>query len=211
MKKIIAFSVWGDNPKYTVGAIRNAQLAQIHFPGWECHFYHDSSVPGIIISALNSFNNSKTIKIDDETFGAFWRFRAMEKKTIVLSRDTDSRLSSREKQIVDDWLSTDNNLCVIRDHINHYEFPILAGMWGIRDGLDVSDHKNMDMYNTTHKYLMDQYYLRDIVWPKYMSSCSEYGIKETAWMRDSYLGIGKDFIGQTYDENEVPVYEGKLY
>jgi hypothetical protein len=210
MTKIISFSIWGDNPKYTVGAIRNAQLAQIHFVGWECHFYYDSSVPGIIISALNQFTNSKTIKVDDGTFGAFWRFRAMEKDTIVLSRDTDSRLSERERIIVSDWLNTDTKLCIIRDHLHHYEFPILAGMWGIKDGLDIPDHRNMAQYNNTHKYLVDQYYLRDIIWPKYQLNSFVYGIKETVWMRNSYLNIGKDFIGQTYDENEIPIYEGKL-
>jgi hypothetical protein len=29
-------------------------------------------------------------------------------------------------------------------------------------------------------------------------------------MRDSYKDIGKDFIGQQYDDNEMPVYEGQL-
>ena len=28
MKKVIGFSVWGDNPKYTIGAIKNAKLAK---------------------------------------------------------------------------------------------------------------------------------------------------------------------------------------
>lgn len=210
MKKIISFSVWGDNPKYTVGAIRNVQLAQIYFPDWECYFYHNDSVPGIIISALNEFSNSKTIRIDDGSFGAFWRFQAMEKDTIVLSRDTDSRLSAREKQIIDDWLSSNTKLCVIRDHLNHYEFPILAGMWGLRNGLSWEDVVHMKNYNNKHTYLVDQYYLRDIVWPKYQIDCSQYGIKETVWMRDTYSIIGKNFIGQTYDENECPVYEGKL-
>lgn len=210
MRKIISFSIWGDNPKYTVGAIRNAQLAQIYFPAWECYFYYDSSVPRIIISALDQFTNSKTIKVEDGTFGAFWRFRAMERDTIVISRDTDSRLSEREKIIITDWVNASTKLCVIRDHINHYEFPILAGMWGLRDGLMPSDVECIPHYNTTHKYLMDQYYLRDIIWPKYQTDSSQFGIKETVWMRNSYLSIGKNFIGQTYDDNECPVYEGKL-
>jgi hypothetical protein len=211
MKKIIAFSLWGNDPKYCVGAIRNAQLAQVHFPNWECWFYYDSSVPLTYIKALDAFSNSKTIKVADESvFGAFWRFFSMQKNTIVLSRDTDSRLSNREAVIVDDWLKKDTKLCVIRDHINHYEFPILAGMWGIKDGLCESLHKKMPRYWGTHQYLMDQYYLRDDVWPQLRNNASEYGLKETIWMRDSYKDIGKDFIGQTYDANEMPIYDGAL-
>jgi hypothetical protein len=29
----IAFSLWGENPKYLVGAVRNAELAPLLYPG----------------------------------------------------------------------------------------------------------------------------------------------------------------------------------
>ena len=57
---------------------------------------------------------------------------------------------------------------------------------------------------------MDQFYLRDKIWPKYMDNSLVYGLKETIWMRNTYKDIGKDFIGQTYDENDIPVYEQQL-
>lgn len=210
MKKIISFSLWGDNPKYCVGAIRNVQLAQQYFPEWECWFYCGLNVPGIYLETLKEFKNSKVIMCPENTFGAFWRFDAMQENTIVLSRDCDSRLSLRERHIVDEWLKVDCKLLVIRDHYNHYEFPILAGMWGIRDGLSKTDFAGMQRYNTTHQYLMDQFYLRDIIWPKYQFDCLVQGIRETHWMRASYNKLGKHFIGQTYDVNEIPVYDGKL-
>lgn len=209
MKKIISFSLWGDNRKYCVGAIINAQLALKYFSDWECHFYYDKTVPKIYIDSLDIFENVKTILVEDAVFGAFWRFRSMESDTIVLSRDTDSRLSFREKQIIDDWLLLESKLCIIRDHANHYEFPILAGMWGIKGGLSKEDIQSIEKYDKPI-YLMDQYYLRDIVWPKYKETSAVYGLKETLWMRNSYNKIGKDFIGQTYDENNNPVYEPQL-
>lgn len=209
MKKIISFSLWGNDPKYGVGAIINAQLAEKYFSDWTCYFYYNYTVPKIYIDCLNNFSNSKTILVEDDVFGAFWRFRSMVPDSIVLSRDTDSRLSLREKNIIDDWLLSKNKLCTIRDHANHYEFPILAGMWAVKDGLDEEDFSKISNYNTP-VYLMDQYYLRDVIWPKYKSSFSEYGIKENIWMRNSYETIGKDFIGQTYDENNQPVYDQKL-
>jgi len=39
MKKIVAFSLWGNNPKYTVGAVRNAELTPSIYPGWTARFY----------------------------------------------------------------------------------------------------------------------------------------------------------------------------
>lgn len=210
MQKIISFSIWGNNPKYCAGAIINAQLAQKYFPDWKCTFFYDNTVPKIYIRSLNEFSNVETICVTDGSFGAFWRFFAMQENTIVLSRDCDSRLSSREKLIVDDWLNSKEKLCVIRDHLNHYEFPILAGMWGIKNGLCPNLQERMKLYSGTHRYLVDQYYLRDEVWPQLKLNTKEYGIKETAWMRESYIDIGRNFIGQTYDENDIPVYEGKL-
>jgi hypothetical protein len=209
MNKIISFSLWGNNPKYCVGAIRNAQLAKEYFPEWICHFYYDNSVPRIYIKALEAFDNTKLMETDSSVFGAFWRFRSMVKDTIVLSRDTDSRLSQREKQIVDDWLISSNKLCTIRDHANHYEFPILAGMWGIKDGLTQQDMDDIHLYNRP-VYLMDQFYLRDKIWPKYYDRSVVYGLKETIWMRESYTSVGRDFIGQTYDENENTIYDPKI-
>ena len=210
MKKIIAFSLWGDNPKYCVGAIRNAQLAMKYFPEWTCHFYYDKTVPKIYIATLDEFTNVETTKIDNGSFGAFWRFFSMQKDTIVLSRDTDSRLSLREKQIVDEWLESDSQLSVIRDHINHYEFPILAGMWGLKDGLADSLMEGIKRYWSTHTYLVDQFYLRDVVWPVLKDKTMVHGIKECVWMRENYKEVGRDFIGQTYDENENTIYDPAL-
>lgn len=210
MQKIIAFSLWGDDPKYCVGAIRNAQLAATFFPEWKCWFYCDKKVPKTYLKILNDFDNAEVVEMDHPSFGAFWRFFDMREDTIILSRDCDSRLSEREKYIVDDWLVSKEKMCVIRDHINHYEFPILAGMWGIKDGLPEHVLNGMKGYWGTHTYTIDQHYLRDIVWPELKDDCKVYGIKETVWMRESYPSIGKHFIGQTYNEYEYPVYEAAL-
>ena len=50
MKRVISFSLWGDNPTYTIGAIKNADLALRFYPEFECWFYiHKDSVPNNII------------------------------------------------------------------------------------------------------------------------------------------------------------------
>ncbi|MEO0416362.1 MAG: tetratricopeptide repeat protein, partial [Verrucomicrobiota bacterium] len=42
---VISFSLWGKNPRYLTGAIRNAELIPDIYPGWTMVVYHDSSVP----------------------------------------------------------------------------------------------------------------------------------------------------------------------
>jgi len=39
MKKIVAFSLWGENPKYLDGAIENMLLMPSIYPGWTARFY----------------------------------------------------------------------------------------------------------------------------------------------------------------------------
>ena len=42
-KNIISFSLWGDDAKYWVGALRNIELARKLYPGWQIRFYIDES------------------------------------------------------------------------------------------------------------------------------------------------------------------------
>ena len=39
MKKIISFSLWGNNKGYYDGAVKNILLAQKIYPDWICRFY----------------------------------------------------------------------------------------------------------------------------------------------------------------------------
>jgi hypothetical protein len=55
-KRVISFGLYGKNPKYTHGAIRNAELASVYFPGWICRFYVTSDVPSDIVSRLKELN-----------------------------------------------------------------------------------------------------------------------------------------------------------
>lgn len=207
--KIISFSLWGNDPKYCTGIIKNCMLALKYFPNWNVYVYFDSSVPDEYLEELEWYTNVSLYEKEDG-FGAFWRFEPMKPGTIVLSRDADSRLSLREKKIVDDWIETDKKMCCIRDHANHYEFPIMAGMFGIKDGLSKEMFNEMKNYTSNHNYLIDQIFLKKHVWPVYENDVFVCGIKETEWMKDSYKSIGKHFIGQTYTEKDETIYEPKI-
>jgi hypothetical protein len=210
--KYFTFSIWGDNPKYLQGAIRNAELAEEIFPDWKCVFYYDATVPKETIDKLSLFKNTSVKEVTDDSFGAFWRFEMMfNNPGVILSRDTDSRLSLREKELIDNWLESEYNYMIIRDHDAHYEFPILAGMWGKKNVLMDSSLKDaMQEYVSVKQYLVDQFYLRDKVWPNIMHDTAIYGVKEVDWMRETYDFENKNFIGQTYTENDEPVYDGKI-
>jgi hypothetical protein len=53
---------------------------------------------------------------------------------VMISRDTDSRLSLREKACVDDWLNrSTKKVHTIRDACVH-QSQMMGGLWGVRDG-----------------------------------------------------------------------------
>ena len=50
---------------------------------------------------------------------------------LMVSRDLDSRLTTREQAAVEDWLNTGLAFHVMRDN-PHHGTEILGGMWGAR-------------------------------------------------------------------------------
>jgi hypothetical protein len=137
MKKVISFSLWGNNPTYNIGAIKNAESANTIYPDFECWFYiHKDSVPQETIDALNSLTNTKIIfKTGDlnKIKPMMWRFEAIDNNDveIMMSRDTDTRFLLREKLAVNEWLKSDTTFHIMRDH-PHHNFCILGGMFGTK-------------------------------------------------------------------------------
>ena len=136
-KNIISFSLWGNEPMYTIGAIRNAELAETVYPGWICRFYIGDDVAEDIVDKLKSFDNTEVIVMKDEENdwqGMFWRFYAVSNENdveYVIFRDTDSRLTMREYEAVLEWQNSGKYFHIMRDHPYHTE-AIMGGMWGCK-------------------------------------------------------------------------------
>lgn len=206
MKKVISFSLWGENPKYTVGAIKNAEIASVIYPDWICRFYCGKSVPENITSQLKSYKNVEVVDMDEQGdwTGMFWRFYACEDSDVMISRDTDSRLSFREKSAVDEWLESNKNFHIMRDHPYH-RTEILGGMWGCRHGILKNIKKLIEDYNKGDFWQVDQNFLREKIYPLVVNQ---------SIIHDSYLKynteskkfpterINKEFVGDVFDENE---------
>lgn len=138
MKKIISYCLWGDLPLYTVGAISNAKLAQQIYPDWICRFYiHRNSVPTWVVEELQKQPNVEISYYENDVGwgGMLHRFypATEDDVSVMISRDTDSRLSVREKACVDDWLyKSTKKIHTIRDACVH-QSQMMGGLWGVRD------------------------------------------------------------------------------
>ena len=167
MKRIIAYSLWGDDPKYTLGAIANVQGARKIFPEWITRFYCGMSVPKNIIEQLRG--NGAEVVLKDESssfFGTFWRFEAMTDATVerVIFRDTDSRLTERELAAVEEWVNSGLTGHIMRDHPNH-SMLMLAGMWGCKPIVDFNLAQAVEAFRPTDSFFEDQRFLGEIVYP----------------------------------------------
>lgn len=171
MKRVLTFALWGNNPTYTIGAIKNAELALDFYPDFECWFYiHADSVPSETIEALKQMSNVNIIfKYGDlNTHKPMtWRFEAIDEPDveIMMSRDTDTRILLREKLAVDEWLLSGKLFHIMRDHPHHYnlEYRINAGMFGTRKIMDswINSIKSVENIGK----FTDQLFLNNHIYP----------------------------------------------
>jgi protein O-GlcNAc transferase len=179
LKKVISYSLYGDNPRYTIGAIKNAVLAKQYMPEWECRFYIDEQVPSWVIQTLGVMDNCKIIYIRFEELRLFkmtYRFLvfADPEVDVAIVRDVDSRISARDIMAVEDWLKSDFSFHIMKDHPVGHGYLISGGMFGGRtDKLRDMQKKLLRFFHENPYYIYgaDQTFLAEEVYPFIKDDC----------------------------------------
>ena len=180
--KVIAFSLWGSNPRYLRGALHNVLAAKNVYPGWTCRFYVDSSVDQAFRDALGSLGAEV---LEHRIFGMpqrlSRRFAVADDETVgrFLVRDCDSVVNQREARAVEAWIAGGKPFHIMRDWWTHTD-PILAGMWGGIAGVLPSMRMLLGAYKSKHLETpnWDQWFLRDSVWAL---------VRDSATIHDRYF------------------------
>jgi hypothetical protein len=211
MKKIISFSLWGNDQKYIIGALENIKLQKLIYPEWICRFYIHDLVSEDICNKIKEENCEVVKKLENpfikhmDAPGMFWRFEVLKDKDVerFIVRDTDGRLTQREKNCIIDWERSKKEFHIIRDHPMH-NTKIMGGMWGAtydfisRINYDdlILQFNNIKYINT---YATDQEFLARMIYPL---------IKDSACIHDDqdrynegarkipHLRINNEYIGQ---------------
>jgi hypothetical protein len=199
MKKIISFSLYGSDRKYTHGMIDNVALAKMFYPDWEVFVYHDKSVPEYVIDKLNE---SPKVTLVDVTgcgiLAAMWRFLAADEDCErFIVRDSDSRLSAREAAAVKEWEEEDKIVHIMRDH-PHHGYRMLGGMWGAKKEM-------VDLFEGTMKQEIFKYsgYIGD----KDLRNCTD---RETWWMQDQFFLAEIVYLKLDLDQ-DATIHAGRDY
>lgn len=70
----VSFSLWGNQPIYNVGAIRNAELMKTIYPDWKMIVYYDNTVPSETIEKLKELDVVVKDMTGTDIYGKFFSF-----------------------------------------------------------------------------------------------------------------------------------------
>ena len=141
-QKVVAFSFYGDKSSaehklrgYFDGIQNNLLLVLLHYPGWSMRLYHDIAPGDQLMSRLCNIacsnsnidlcyvNNLPGTPVENASsiFAMNWRFfPSLDPQVdMMVSRDLDSLISGREAAAVEEWLESDKQVHVMRDHPAH--------------------------------------------------------------------------------------------
>ncbi|MDG2479260.1 MAG: tetratricopeptide repeat protein [Alphaproteobacteria bacterium] len=182
---VIAYSLWGDDPRYISTALRNVKIARDIYPGWSCRIYHDDTVSRRMLDDLK-VHGAVLVPVADRHVGKerlMWRSLVADDPQVkrFLVRDADSLLSVRERVAVDAWMTSGKPFHVLRDWYSHTDL-MLAGLWDGTGGLLTGMREEINTFLATNSIIdrkIDQLFLAEVVWPS---------IRDATLTHDDYFG-----------------------
>ena len=133
--RVISYGLYGADPRYTVGVVRNAQLAPLVYPGWRVRVYLDNTVPAAVRAELKSLNVELQTMGGDGMGGGiggmFWRFLVAADAGVDAASSCATATRASTRASASRWRSGYRAAsgCTLRDHPNH-DRPLNGGMWG---------------------------------------------------------------------------------
>jgi hypothetical protein len=171
-ENVIAYCLWGNEPRYRVPLAENSRILPHLFPGWSMRVYHATDVDPAFLRDLQT--RGADLRPMALPAGVpphrrlLWRFAVLGDASVrrFLVRDADSLLSVKERVAVDAWLNSGYHFHTMRDWFTHTDL-VLAGLWGGVGGILPDVETLLGQYagwrmENDH---VDQDLLSETVWP----------------------------------------------
>ena len=177
-ENVIAYCLWGDEPRYLVPLAENVRIVAHLFPGWTIRLYHDATVPQpYLLDLAGRGVQLRTMVLPPNVpvhRKLLWRFEVISDPTVrrFLIRDADSLLTVKERVAVDAWLQSRYWFHAMRDWYTHTDL-LLAGMWGGVGNVLPGTARLMQSYTAwrVENNHVDQDVLSETVWPTIRGQC----------------------------------------
>jgi tetratricopeptide (TPR) repeat protein len=171
-QNVIAYTLWGNQPRYHVPLLENARIRPHLFPEWTLRVYHDHTVDPAYLAQLAAQGvQLRPMRLPPGVpahRGLLWRFEVIADPGVqrFLIRDADSLLTVKERVAVDAWLRSDFHFHTMRDWYTHTDL-LLAGMWGGVGGILPPLATLLRAYTSwrVENDHVDQDLLTETVWP----------------------------------------------
>lgn len=155
--KVFSFCLYGTDRNYYDGLLENIKIIKQYYPDYEIFVYKGICPDGWDLEDVNVIYTKRNGAIN-----ALYRYLPLEFADVGFVRDSDSRITERDRWCIDEFLKSEFNYHIIRDHVWHMS-KIMAGTFGWKKPLNVTFNLENDV-----GYGHDEHVLGDVVYPKIM-------------------------------------------
>lgn len=216
--KVISYSLFGygratpancfEFNSYLRGLWINIRLARVLYPDWKVFVNTDNETWNQfedLFNMMKRFNVSFYVNESAPLCEAMlWRVKPIwvDGVTHVICRDTDSPLTYREAQMVQEWIESPKALHAITDSISH-NIPMMGGMIGLSKYIKdyfIEFDTLVRGYNL-HDKGQDQHLLNERLYPKFASHGTE------SILQHYILGMPNTFLSgykNTWNDEPLP-------
>jgi len=200
MPKVFSFCLYGSDDNYYNGLLENIAIIKEHYPDYEIFVYRGKCEKEWPLKDVNVIHTSR-----EGAINTIYRYLPLKFAEIGFVRDADSRITERDRWCINEFLKSDKQFHIIRDHYWH-KSPIMAGMFGWKQTLDIDFETTEDRgYGIDEALLKDHIYPfikdRALVHTNIYSLAGEDDRRIEIMQKDKY-----DFIGNVI-WNGVPKFE----
>ena len=196
---------------YVHGMMENARILNHIFPEYRVNIYTADDVSSQAIETLKTYPNVNIVEVisngRNKFKNLFDRFLAIDDPdcSIMFSRDADSRVHVRDQGCIEDFINSDKQLHIIRDHPCH-KMPIMGGLFGLRKtALKEPMRVLIDRYFQGKRIFdrkgEDQYFLRQVLYPPLKNNTlihDDRGTLEPKQKRTAFRNKCRFFCGQVH-------------
>lgn len=187
--KVFSFCLYGTEPNYYTGLLENIEIIKQYYPDFTIVVHKGTCDPSWVIPEGVEVNNTNRVG----AINALLRYLSMFTAEVGFVRDTDSRVTARDRWCIDEFLKSDKSYHSIRDHYWHRS-KLMAGTFGWKKSLPLMIPTHEVGYGFDEHFLATEVYDRIksdlLVHTSYRAFAGEHAVWIERPFEDTY-----DFVG----------------